>query len=568
MLRVHQIKLSLDQAAAQHPAGTVGESLLRSLCAKRLRIPAETIQRAVLVKRSVDARDKGDVHFALTVDLALAGGKKAETAIAAKEKPNEVTLLGGDREASVELLLGGPLWRGSSGAQGADSPRPLVVGAGPAGLFCAYSLARRGANPILIERGQPVEGRANSVDALEREGLLDPESHVLFGEGGAGAFSDGKLTCGLNHPHIPTVLRTLVDAGAPEDILTAQRPHIGTDELRRVLKNLRRRLQEMGVDIRFGHRLDGLVLRSGRVVQAMVSAAQGAGPCQTEVLAASHVFLAIGHSARDTYAWLHEMGLPMEQKPFAVGLRIEHPQGDIDKAQYGRAAGHSALPPAEYKLNVATPDGRGVYTFCMCPGGQVIASMSEEGTINVNGMSLHARAGENANAALLVGVRPADFGDDHPLAGVRFQRDIERRAYALANPSISGAGGKQSLLAPCQRVEDFLQGRATTAYGAVRPSYRPGTWMGEMTPCLPPFVAENLRYALPRLGQRLKGFDHPDALLTGPETRSSSPVRLLRNSHRESALPGLYPIGEGAGYAGGIVSAAVDGLLAGMECDG
>ena len=268
--------------------------------------------------------------------------------------------------------------------------------------------------------------------------------------------------------------------------------------------------------------------------------------------------LAIGHSARDTYEWLCSLGLPMQQKPFAIGVRIEHLQRDIDRAQYGPSAGHPALPPAEYKLNAPTPDGRGVYTFCMCPGGRVINASSEPGGVNVNGMSRHARDGRNANAAVLVGVRPDDFGGEHPLAGVYLQRRIEQAAFRCA-------GG--ALRAPCQRVGDFLAGRPSASLGSVAPTYLPGVTPGDMRAFLPEFITDDLRLALPKLGQRLKGFDHPDALLTGPETRSSAPVRILRNPRRESAIAGLYPLGEGAGYAGGIVSAAVDGLCAGMDID-
>lgn len=548
MLRIHQLSLSLDEGPR------LDSALLRTLCAKRLRLPQEQLKSATLVKRSVDARDKGNVHFALTADIALTGGEKIEKAIAAREKPNEVVWLEPDKATPPSVLIQSTPWT-------EDENRPLVVGAGPAGLFCAYALALRGARPILIERGWPVERRCLDVEAFQAQGLLDPESNVLFGEGGAGAFSDGKLTCGLNHPHIPMVLRILADCGAPEEILTSAHPHIGTDKLRQVLVNLRAKLLAMGAEIRFGCRLDGLRLRDGRVAEAIISHVNAGNGLNnpgharaTDRISVSRVFLAVGHSARDTYAWLHTLGVPMAPKPFAVGLRIEHLQNAINRAQYGKAAEHPALPPAEYKLNVPTPDQRGVYTFCMCPGGQVIGAASEPARMNVNGMSYHARDGANANAALLVGIRPSDFGDDHPLAGVEFQRRIEESAYAFSG-----------FAAPCQRVEDFLRNRPTTALGDVIPSYCPGVSLGEVAPLFPAFVTDNLRYALPRLGRRLLGYDHPDALLTAPETRSSAPVRIVRNPHRESPVTGLYPIGEGAGYAGGIISAAVDGLLAGLE---
>jgi len=534
MLRVHQIVLTLDDALH------VDEALLRRLCAQKLRVPENKIAAVRLSKRSVDARGREGAHFTLTVDAALRE-KNTEEKLSRKFKPNQVTYIpGGVKDPAQDVLsLKLPPWP-------ADRGRPLVVGAGPAGLFCALALAVRGAKPLLIDRGQPVEKRAQDIETLESTGVLDPESNVLFGEGGAGAFSDGKLTCGLNSPHIRTVLKTLCRCGAPEDILLSQKPHIGTDVLRGVLKNARAKLLHLGAEVRFGCRLTGLKLKDGRVQAALLNGEEF--PC-------SDVFLAIGHSARDTYEWLYALGLPMQPKPFAIGARIEHLQSDINKAQFGASAGHPALPPAEYKLNVPTPDQRGVYTFCMCPGGQVINASSEPGGVNVNGMSLHARDGVNANAALLVGVRPEDFGSDHPLAGVQFQRRIEQAAFAMTG----------SLKAPCQRVGDLLAGKASTHAGSVLPGYRPGVVFGDLRQCLPDFVTDNFVQALPALGRRLHGFDWPDALLTGPETRSSSPLRMLRNERRESPIGGLYPLGEGAGYAGGIVSAAVDGLLAGME---
>ena len=315
-----------------------------------------------------------------------------------------------------------------------------------------------------------------------------------------------------------------------------------------MLKRARAKPIPLGGEMRFGVKLTGLTLREGRVCAAQTTM----GDIETE-----HVFLAIGHSARDTYQWLYDLGLPMQPKPFAIGARIEHLQRDINRAQYGASAGHPALPPAEYKLNAPTPDQRGVYTFCMCPGGQVINASSEADGVNVNGMSLHARDGVNSNAAVLVGVRPEDFGSDHPLAGVAFQRQIEQAAFRRT----------LSLRATCQRVADLMEDRPSTAFGSVTPGYRPGVEMGELKGILPGFVLDNMRLALPKLGQRLRGFDFGDALLTGPETRSSAPLRMLRNERRESPFGGLYPLGEGAGYAGGIVSAAVDGLAAGMEVE-
>ena len=539
VLRIHQLKLPLDAQP--------DEETLRRLCARQLRISEKQLRTVRLQKRSVDARDKGDVHFSLTVD-ATVSDPKTEAAIAARFRPNQVTIIASHKPAESVMELKLPPW--------SRSARPVVVGAGPAGLFCALTLGRRGARPLLMERGQPVERRVQDVERLEQQGVLNEESNVLFGEGGAGAFSDGKLTCGLNSPHIQTVLQTLYQCGAPESILTAQKPHVGTDVLRQVLVCARQKLIELGGEVRFGCKVTGLSLRDGKV-SGVKYVSSHESEAEEGFFETDTVFLAIGHSARDTCRWLYALGLPMEQKPFAIGARIEHPQSLIDRGQYGQAAGHPALPPAEYKLNVPTPDKRGVYTFCMCPGGRVIAAVSEPDGVNVNGMSFHARDGENANAALLVGVRPEDFGSVHPLAGIEFQRWIEQAAFRAA-------GGFRAV---SQKVGDLLQGRETKEPGVVRPTYLPGVVPGDLRCCLPDFVLRNYRLALPQLGRRLHGFDWAEALLTGPETRSSSPLRMLRNERRESPIGGVYPLGEGAGYAGGIVSAAVDGLCAGMSCD-
>lgn len=542
MLRVHQLRLSLTQGSSPE------QDILIPMCAKRLSIPENRIAKATVVKRSVDARDKGDVHFTVTVDVILHDtNEQSENAIAEKFRPNEVAIVKGGSSDTHHDIFTLPL---PPYAAKDTELRPIVVGAGPAGLFCALALAARGARPILIERGQAVEQRERDVAAFEASAKLNTESNVLFGEGGAGAFSDGKLTCGLSNPHIRTILQTLVTCGAPDEILTAQRPHVGTDEFRQLLGVMRHKLASLGAEIHFEHKLTGVTIRNGQVVSAQVSHDGSKKDIPTDTIC-----LAIGHSARDTYEWLYALGIPMQQKPFAIGARIEHQQRMLDRAQYGKAAGHHALPPAEYKLSTKTPDGRGVYTFCMCPGGQVIGASSEEGGINVNGMSLHARDGVNANAAVLVGITPEDFGSEHPLAGIHLQRRIEQAAYRATG----------SYKAPCQRVADFMVGKETKAFGDVLPTYRPGVTPSNIRVCLPAFITDNLRYSLPQLAKRMRGFDAPDAILTAPETRSSSPVRILRNERRESAVSGLYPLGEGAGYAGGIISAALDGLMAGME---
>ena len=526
MLRLNNFPVPLDYT----------DESLKALLLKKLGLSSNQLLSWTLVKRSVDARDKGDIRFVLSLDLAVADE-------AAALKRNKAL-------TRVEEKPLPPL----------PSPRfvhrPLVVGAGPAGLFCALTLARAGANPILIERGKRVEERRQDVERMAAEGILDPESNVQFGEGGAGAFSDGKLTCGVKSPYTRTVLDTFVAHGAPEQILIDPKPHIGTDRLRPVVAGIREEILSLGGTVWFETRMEDLITEDGRVVGARILREGQIREIRTDA-----VFLCVGHSARDTLERLHRSGVRMEQKPFAMGVRIEHPRSLIDRSQYGRFAGHPRLGPATYKLTWHTPDGRGVYTFCMCPGGHVIAAASEPEGVAVNGMSFHARDGENSNSALLVGVRPEDFGDpEDPLAGIRMQRRIENAAWQAANGKATGVPG---FLAPAQRVEDFLADRATARFGDVRPSYRPGVVPADLRAVLPDFIIRNLKMALPALDRQLRGFAMPDAVLTGPETRSSSPVRLPREADgRAEGLAGLYPVGEGAGYAGGIVSAALDGIAA------
>lgn len=502
---------------------------LRTAAAKKLRVPESALLSVELSKKSVDARKKDRVHFVCSVT--------------AQVDMDEGRLLRRVKDSSVKQ---GESYRYELPDAPPPELPPVVAGFGPGGMFAGLILAQCGQRPIIIERGQPVEERQKAVRAFWGRGELDPESNVQFGEGGAGAFSDGKLTTGTGDMRIKKVLRELAAAGAPEEILTDAKPHIGTDRLPGVVKNIRERIISLGGQVLFNTKLTDIIVKGNHVDGTRVSSPDG-----DRLIPCRKLILAVGHSARDVFALLHRLGLPLAPKPFSVGVRIEHPQGLIDRAQYGGFAGHPALGAADYKLSCHLKSGRGVYTFCMCPGGTVTGAASEPGGVVTNGMSPWARDGANSNAALLVGVGPEDFGGDGPLAGVEFQRRIERLAYVYA-------GG---YLAPAQRVADFLEGRPSTGFSEVLPTYQPGVVPGDISCCLPGYVCDSLREALPILGRQLRGFDSGDAVLTAPETRSSSPVRVLRDDTLQSVgLRGLYPCGEGAGYAGGIVSAAVDGI--------
>ena len=519
MLRLDQIKLNLDQ----------GEDVLRAKAARLLRLQPSELKSLQVLRRAIDARDDLSLVYTVAVEVA-----------------DQARVLRRCRDRRVTVWA--PEVYALPPAVDAPGLRPVVVGAGPAGLFAALVLSRCGARPILLERGRAVEQRICDVNTFWERGLLNTESNVQFGEGGAGAFSDGKLNTGTRDVRHRWILERLTAHGAPDSILTDAKPHVGTDKLHIALQGLRQELLENGADIRFGHRLTGLHIQDGAV--AALEVADGD---RVYTLPARQVLLALGHSARDTFEMLYEAGVPMEAKPFAVGVRIEHRQADMDAAQYKTCAGHPALGAASYKLSCHLPGGRSAFSFCVCPGGQVVAAASETDRVVTNGMSEYARDGENINGALLINVTPADFGSDHPLAGIAFQRRLESDAYAL------GGGGYR---APCQRVEDFLAGRPSAGPGKVLPSYRPGVTYTDLHRCLPPFVTEALAQALPLLGQRLHGYDQPDALLTAVESRSSSPVRIPRGEDGQSPLRGLWPCGEGAGYAGGILSAAADGMRA------
>ncbi|MCI8943287.1 MAG: hypothetical protein HFF71_09760 [Oscillospiraceae bacterium] len=517
MLQIERVKLELEE----------DESLLRHRAAAALRIPEADVLEVQILRRAVDARE--GVRFVYTLRAAVR---------------NEKTVLKRCKNKNVSPVSETPYHLPDP----IDPPEvpPVVVGAGPGGLFCALALARCGARPILLERGWNVERRAEDVERFWKTGTLDPESNVQFGEGGAGTFSDGKLNTGTRDMRHRFILETLTAHGAPESILYDARPHVGTDYLRKVLVNLRQELTELGCDIRFGHRLTGLELKTGSVAALEVT-----GPEGPYRLPAENVVLALGNGARDTFEMLHTAGVPMEPKPLAVGVRIEHRQSDIDLAQYKSMAGHPRLPASSYKLSCHLENGRGVFSFCVCPGGEVVAAASEEARAVTNGMSRCARDGENCNGGLLASVTPADFPGNSPLAGIAFQRELEARAYA------AGGGG---YIAPAQRVEDFLLRRPSRGPGKVRPTYRPGVRWCDLWEVLPEWLCESLAEALPILDKKVKGYAGPDAVLTAVESRSSCPLRILRDENARSPIGGLWPCGEGAGYAGGIMSAAADGL--------
>ncbi|MCH5352567.1 MAG: hypothetical protein J1E06_03785 [Acutalibacter sp.] len=506
-----------------------GEDLKREAAGK-LRLPVSALRDLRLVKKSVDARKRDRVHFVCAVEVSVDG---SEQRLLAKLRDPHVQL---SKPYHYELPSSPML-----------SQRPVVIGFGPAGLFAALILAQCGQRPIVLERGLPVDERKRSVEKFWQEGILDGESNVQFGEGGAGAFSDGKLTTGTGDPRIRKVLEELVKAGAPEEILWEAKPHIGTDRLPAAVKAIREKMISLGGEVRFSAKVTDFLVRDGKLTGLEIQTNSG-----MERIPCDKAILAVGHSARDLFEKLQERNLPLAPKPFSVGARIEHPAALIDKAQYGSFAGHPALGAADYKLSCHLPDGRGVYTFCMCPGGTVTGAASEPGGIVTNGMSAWARDAENSNAALLVSVTPEDFGQEGPLAGVKFQRRIEQAAFRQT-------GG--TYFAPAQRVEDFLHDVPSKGFSGVKPTYQPGVAPANIADCLPHFVTEAMAQALPIFGRQLRGFDDGDAVLTAPETRSSSPVRILRDESFQSPLAaGLFPCGEGAGYAGGIVSAAVDGI--------
>ncbi|MEC8214161.1 MAG: FAD-dependent oxidoreductase [Cyanobacteriota bacterium] len=539
MLRLSELRLPLD-----HQPQDLESALLR-----RLRIPPERLIEHRLVKRSVDARRRDRIELIYSVDVRV----KGEASLLRRR--GKQARLRPAPDTRYRLLGCAP-----EGFPAVPDHRPVVVGAGPCGYFAALLLAQMGLRPLLLERGQPVKQRTQQTFGFWQGRLqFDPETNAQFGEGGAGTFSDGKLYSQVSDPehYGRKVLEELVASGANPDILTVHRPHIGTFKLATVVRGLRARIEALGGDVRFGCRVDRLLLcgsAAGKPKQiAGVRLANG------EELGCRHVVLAPGHSARDCFAMLEEVGVQLEPKPFSVGVRIEHPQPLIDQARWGDMAGHPRLGAAEYKLVHHASNGRCVYSFCMCPGGFVVGATSEEGRVVTNGMSQHSRNERNANSGLVVNLEPEDlapyerFSGD-PLAGVALQRDLERRAFQL---------GGATYAAPAQRLEDFLAQRPSIHLGEIEASYQPGVAPADLAQALPEALIAALREALPVFAKRLPGYDHPDAVLTGVETRTSSPVRIPRDQDMESLnTRGLIPAGEGAGYAGGILSAGIDGIRA------
>jgi uncharacterized protein len=527
MLRLSELKLPLD-----HPP----EAMAPAICA-RLGIDPADLLEVKLWRRAHDARKKSAILMVYTVDVAL----RDEAAVLERFKGDSQVRPTPDTEYRFTARA----------TEGFDGPRPVVVGAGPCGLFAGLILAQMGLKPIILDRGKVVRERTKDTWALWRKSELNPESNVQFGEGGAGTFSDGKLYSQIKDPRFlgRKVLEEFVAAGAPEEILTEAHPHIGTFRLVHMVENIRALIEGLGGEYRWQHRVSDFEIETGQDGQRRL---KGLHLSSGEYMETEHVVLAVGHSSRDTFQTLHDRGVHIEAKPFSIGVRIEHPQSWMDKARFGACAGHPDLGAADYSLSHHCANGRTVYSFCMCPGGTVVAATSEPNRVVTNGMSQYSRNERNANSGFVVAIDPERDYPGHPLAGIEFQRKWESLAF-------TAGGGDYK--APAQKVGDFLAGRPSEVLGEVSPSYKPGIKMTDLAECLPPFVLEAMREALPVFGRQIAGYDHPDVLMTGVETRTSSPIRITRGKDLQSLnTAGLFPAGEGAGYAGGILSAGVDGI--------
>ena len=533
MLRITELKLPLDHDEAALPAAIIA----------RLGIDAAELTGYTVAKRSYDARKRGAIVLIYSVDVDTP--REAELLHRLQQDPGAA--------GSKVIPTTDTTYKFVAQAPPHLPLRPLVIGMGPCGLFAGLVLAQMGFKPIILERGKAVRERTVDTFGLWRRKVLDPESNVQFGEGGAGTFSDGKLYSQISDKrhHGRKVLSEFVAAGAPEEILYVSKPHIGTFRLVSMVERMRATIESLGGEIRFGHRVDDILVETDA---AGVRHLRGVTLASAEQLRADHVVLALGHSARDTFAMLHARGVFVEAKPFSVGFRIEHPQSLIDQARFGPQAGHELLGAADYKLVHHASNGRSVYSFCMCPGGTVVAAASEPGRVVTNGMSQYSRNERNANAGIVVGITPEDYAPygAGPLAGIALQRHWEAQAFAL---------GGGDYLAPAQLVGDFIRNRPSTEFGAVLPSYTPGVTLGSLDEALPRYAIDAIREALPAFERQIRGFAMDDALLTGVETRTSSPLRITRGEDGHSRnTRGLFPAGEGAGYAGGILSAGVDGI--------
>lgn len=520
MIRINEIRQELE--------GTADD--LKAKCATILKIKKEQIESFSVARKSIDSRKKDDIFFSYAVDVSVVGD---EERIIKRINSNKVSL-------TKEYVYEMPDIKRNS------KLRPVIVGFGPAGMFAALTLARAGFNPVVLERGNDVDTRTNDIKSFFETKKLNVESNVQFGEGGAGTFSDGKLTTGIKSPLCRKVFEEFFSHGAPEEIMYSATPHIGTDKLVNVVKNIRNEIISLGGEVKFGAKLTQVVCYNNFVQGIEYEMNNRKYDMEVDTL-----IVAVGHSARDTVKMLYEKGIVMMQKPFSVGARIEHPREFINKAQYGKFASHKALPAAVYKLACHFEHERGAYTFCMCPGGTVISATSEENGVVTNGMSEYARDKENSNSAILVNVYPEDFPSSDVLSGFELQRNIEHKAYDLA-------GGGYA--APCQLVGDFLNDTPSKKLSFVKASFTTGVTPSDLRQVLPKKVTDTMAYALVQMDKKLKGFALPDAVLTGPESRSSSPVRIIRDDVFQTNIRGIYPCGEGAGYAGGIVSAAVDGI--------
>lgn len=506
MIKITNIKIKAD----------LSDDELFEKIYKKYKINKNDVTERRIIKKSIDARNKADIFYNYSVELECKNENKIKNVqIVKKEEPFKIIV---NRKSSK---------------------RPVIIGAGPAGLFSALTLAQNGIKPIIIEQGKTVDERKKDVEEFQKTGKLNTLSNVQFGEGGAGTFSDGKLTSGIHNPLCKIVLKEFYNFGAPEQILYINKPHIGTDNLINIIRNMRNEIIKLGGEFLFNEKVTDFEFENSKVTAVICS----------KRIETDTVILAIGHSARSTFEKLYEKGVKMEKKNFSIGVRIEHKQSMINKSQYGEIT-KLKLPPAEYKM-AYHGENRSCYTFCMCPGGTVIASSSEPETIVTNGMSVYARNGENANSAVLVNVTPNDFKGESPLEGMYFQKDLEQKAFKL---------GGSNYNAPIQRFEDFENDVKSTHIGEIKPTYKPGVTLSNLNEILPDFISKTLVEGIKYFDKSIKGFANPDAILTGVETRSSSPVQITRNENKQSNIKGLYPCGEGAGYAGGIMSAAVDGI--------